>query len=1353
MNIGGVVFTAAQLATPAYLAANTVNTGEGTLTLTAFNAGTGALSYSYTLNAAQNQPGATQSIDAVSLSVTDQYGNTSNGTLTVQILDSAPIAIADTRSVTEDQTGITGNVVTGINANADTMGADTPINVTGVQIGTVATEIGSGVGAGIVGTYGTFTLAANGAYTYVTNAAAQALNIGDSKADVFSYTIKDADGDFSTATMTFTVQGANDAPTISAGQTATVSEEGLTGGIADATGSPSDLTNSTVSSGQFLVSDVDNVEIVTLSVPVGSFTSNGNAIAWALTNTNHTLTGTAAGQTVMTVVIDDTGNYTTTLLKPIDHPNGGGENLRSIPLTVTVSDGTASATSTLTIVVEDDAPVATNTVASVTLPNVNTNIELTLDVSGSMTITDGGGGKTRLQLMKDSINGVAGTPGLLDGYDNLGDVRVRIVTFSNTAAAQSTSWVTVAQAKVIVAGLVAGGATNYDAAISTAQTAFTSPGKIPGAQNVSYFLSDGQPNPASSTIDPPEEAAWNNFLTTNDVISFSFGMGTGATQAALDPIAYNGVTGTNTSGVVVSDITQLPPILRDSVVAPTTGNVVSGGLGSVGFGADGGHLETLTIDGTTYTYDPRALSGAGSVTKVGAGTGVFDTANNTLTVNTTTGGKIIVNLDTGDYTYTASPTTTVATAENISYTVRDKDGDGATAALTINVNPPPAVAGVAANVTSISNPSALEGARLTYTVNLDIMTDSTTTFATNLGGGTATATTDYNTTMVFSNGVTFSGGVLTVPAGVISFTVGVNTVTDAVAEAAETVPLTIGGVTGIGTIATGATPGISITDVTVNEGAGTATFTVSLSSASSSAVSVNYSTSAGTATAGTDYTSIAAGTKLTFAAGETTKTITVNIANDTTVEGNETFFVNLATPVNATIVDNQGLGTIVDNEPKISIGDVTVNEAAGTATFVVSLSEASSGNVTVNYATSNGTATAGADYTAVAATKLTFAAGETYKTVVVNINNDAAIEATETFNVNLSGASANATILDGVGVGTIIDNDTPAPLAASVQSAPASASVQMAPTSASAPIASGFSDLNEVVKVNEDTTLKGSVLTGTTSSSGTVTVSTFQIEGNTFVFKAGETATLAGVGSLLINADGGYTFTPVSNYNGPVPVVTYTMTDGSNNDTSTLSISVTPVNDAPTAVADTAATTTDTPVTINASTLMINDSDSDGDPLTLFSVQDATHGTVSLNGSDVVFTPTAGYFGAASFNYTISDGHGGMATTKVDLTVNAAPIAVADTVAGTSNTPLTIASASLLSNDSDPNGDPLTISSVLDATNGTVSLVGGNVVFTPNKDYVGAASFTYTVSDGHGGTASASVSLTIAADLLKAGTP
>jgi hypothetical protein len=114
---------------------------------------------------------------------------------------------------------------------------------------------------------------------------------------------------------------------------------------------------------------------------------------------------------------------------------------------------------------------------------------------------------------------------------------------------------------------------------------------------------------------------------------------------------------------------------------------------------------------------------------------------------------------------------------------------------------------------------------------------------------------------------------------------------------------------------------ISINDVRINETASNATFTVTLSAASIGSITVNYSTTNGTATAGSDYTATT-GT-LTIPAGSTTGTINVPIINDTLVEPNETFTVNLATPVNATILDGQGIGTIIsEDRPTLSIGNL-----------------------------------------------------------------------------------------------------------------------------------------------------------------------------------------------------------------------------------------------------------------------------------------------------------------------------------------------------------------------------------------------------------------------------------------------
>ncbi|HEY9649221.1 MAG TPA: Calx-beta domain-containing protein, partial [Coleofasciculaceae cyanobacterium] len=193
-----------------------------------------------------------------------------------------------------------------------------------------------------------------------------------------------------------------------------------------------------------------------------------------------------------------------------------------------------------------------------------------------------------------------------------------------------------------------------------------------------------------------------------------------------------------------------------------------------------------------------------------------------------------------------------------------------------------------------------------------------------------------------------------------------------------------------------ALPTLSVNDVAIAEGnAGStlAAVTVQLSQASDKPITVNYGTANGTATAGSDYTATS-GT-LTFAPGETTKTINVPILGDTTVEANETFNINLSNATNATIADAQGVGTIRNDDtaqvlPQLSINDISFAEGNSVTTnrvFTVSLSAASTQSISVNYATANGTATAGSDYTA-ASGILTFAPGERTKTISVPVVGD-----------------------------------------------------------------------------------------------------------------------------------------------------------------------------------------------------------------------------------------------------------------------------------------------------------------------------------------------------------------------------
>jgi hypothetical protein len=223
-------------------------------------------------------------------------------------------------------------------------------------------------------------------------------------------------------------------------------------------------------------------------------------------------------------------------------------------------------------------------------------------------------------------------------------------------------------------------------------------------------------------------------------------------------------------------------------------------------------------------------------------------------------------------------------------------------------------------------------------------------------------------------------------------------------------------------------PSLRISDVSVTEGnTGTvaATFAVTLSVASTQAVTVTYATSNGTATAGSDYQA-KSGT-VTFAPGETSKPVTVLVNGDHVAEQNETFVVNLSGSINATIGDGQGVGSIRDDEPRISISDVSKKEGKKNQTtqftFTVTLSAAYDQAVTMSYRTADGTAkTSDKDYVAQTGT-VTFAPGETTKTITIVIQGDSKKEANETFYLDLFGNSSNSLFTKNRGIGTILNDD------------------------------------------------------------------------------------------------------------------------------------------------------------------------------------------------------------------------------------------------------------------------------------------------------------------------------------------
>ncbi len=222
------------------------------------------------------------------------------------------------------------------------------------------------------------------------------------------------------------------------------------------------------------------------------------------------------------------------------------------------------------------------------------------------------------------------------------------------------------------------------------------------------------------------------------------------------------------------------------------------------------------------------------------------------------------------------------------------------------------------------------------------------------------------------------------------------------------------------------TPSLRVEDVSVNENAGTATVTVTLNTPIGSNVSVNYATANNTAISGQDYTT--ASGSLVFspvipAPTSQTATFTVSITDDATDETDERLLVNLSGAIGATISRAQGYVTIQDNDqsPTITLNDSSTYENTGPLNFTISLSRASSKTITVDYATANSSASAPGDFTAASGT-LTFAPGETSKTVAITLTNDGSVESNENFTLNLTNPS-NATIIRFQGVATIQDED------------------------------------------------------------------------------------------------------------------------------------------------------------------------------------------------------------------------------------------------------------------------------------------------------------------------------------------
>lgn len=530
----------------------------------------------------------------------------------------------------------------------------------------------------------------------------------------------------------------------------------------------------------------------------------------------------------------------------------------------------------------------------------------------------------------------------------------------------------------------------------------------------------------------------------------------------IAPATLNDTTFTleSPSGVVTGTIsyaagTRTATFLPSSTLAANTtytAKLTNGIKDTTGLGLNEGIDAGPVIEEWTFATGAAGVQFQASSYTVNE---VAGTATITVVLDTPSAQIVSVNYATSDGTATAGADYTASngtvtfnpgeTVKSFTVPILD-DGDQEnieTVTLTLS-NPVNASLGVltTATLSIIDNESTtVQFGTPSYTINenggqaaIQVTLSSAAAFSITVNyatsDGTALAGSDYTAT----------SGTLTFNPGETSKTINVAILDDSAFESNETVNLTLSNVTP-GNVSLGVpstalltildneqqpTVKFSSTTYSVNENAGTANITVTLSAVANAPVTIDYATSAGTATASEDFTNTV-GT-LTFNPGETSKVVTIPIANDILDEDEEVFDVQLSNPNGALLgAPFSALITILDDDAAPTVqfenANITKNESIGIVDIVVTLSAPSGKLVTVNYASSNGSAIEGEDYASAIGT-LTFAPGETSQSFELSILNDKIAENTETLTLTLSNpvnATLGATSTTTVG---ITDNDS-----------------------------------------------------------------------------------------------------------------------------------------------------------------------------------------------------------------------------------------------------------------------------------------------------------------------------------------
>lgn len=620
----------------------------------------------------------------VSFGYTSFDGEASSGpataTITVNPVNDVPIAVDDTaQSVAEDGASIGGNVL----AN-DTQGPE------GATLTAVDFGLGGGlqpIGASGVTAFttpnGTYMFQPNGDWTFDPSAN---LNNASGIGAGFTYQITDGSGDTSTAVQAITVTDGPD-PSVTQNAAIGVDEAGL--GTVNATGSDASTDVETNTGTVTFQAGSDNIVGIAFT-SVAGITADVNEVAgadivWTLVGPTQ-IKGAIGG--IDAILIDltppslpiaagDTGSatVTVTLTDNFPHPAAGLAenviNLTGITVVATDADGD-TAGATVAVNVTDDVPTAVDDSGSVVQEGQDFNVAFVLDFSGSIN-------NTELDEMLQAVRSAG--EALFNGTS--GDVTIRLVAFSSDAISFGpfTTFEDFSNQIEDINPMEGGtrpfnGGTNFTAGIEETIDSYV---PVADAINQIIFISDGNPteqtgsNPTNSLL-PDTAEDWAAFVNDSDIGVQTIGIGDGINEIRLQDLEVDGG-----SPIVIEDFTDLIDTLLAAVTPDdVSGNVLGGVIDGDAFGADGGFIKSIVIDGVTYEWN-----GSDTITP---SSGNPIQGSQLTDIATAAGGKLSFNFTTGDWSYT-SPAGGVSadTTETFPYTIVDGDGDQSTADLQVTI--------------------------------------------------------------------------------------------------------------------------------------------------------------------------------------------------------------------------------------------------------------------------------------------------------------------------------------------------------------------------------------------------------------------------------------------------------------------------------------------------------------------------------------------------------------------------------------------------------------------------------------------------------------------------------------------